>query len=94
MDEILNKGTYKGKPLARKVYRRWEATSMVPYLVDDAGKNVLSYDDPESVALKGTYARANGHLGCMFWEYRCDTDDNELLRALTGALYGKESVLE
>ena len=26
MDEILNKGTYKGKPLARKVTRMWEPT--------------------------------------------------------------------
>ena len=48
MPDILEKGTYKGKPLARKVYRRWEATSMVPYLVDESGVNVLSYDDPES----------------------------------------------
>lgn len=94
MKDILENGKYKGSPLARPVTRRWEATSMVPYLVDAAGKNVLSYDDPQSVALKGEYAKANGHLGCMFWEYRCDTDDNELLRALTGALYGKESVLE
>lgn len=94
MKDILENGKYKGSALARPVTRRWEATSMVPYLVDAAGKNVLSYDDPQSVALKGEYARANGHLGCMFWEYRCDTDDNELLRALTGALYGKESVLE
>ena len=94
MKDILERGKYKGKDLARPVTRRWEATSMVPYLVDASGKNVLSYDDPESVALKGTYAKANGHLGCMFWEYRCDTDDNELLRALTKALYGQESVLE
>ncbi len=94
MKDILEKGQYKGKPLARPVTRMWEPTSMVPYLQDASGKNVLSYDDPESVALKGTYVLANGYLGAMFWEYRCDTSDNELLRALTGALYGKESVLE
>ncbi len=92
--DILEKGTYKGKALARKVYRRWEATSMVPYLVDDAGKNVLSYDDPESVGLKGSYVVANGHLGAMFWEYRCDTDDHALLKALVKAIYGKDTVLE
>ena len=94
MKDILEKGQYKGKPLARPVTRMWEPTSMVPYLQDASGKNVLSYDDPESVSLKGAYVKANGYLGAMFWEYRCDTDDNELLRALTSALYGKESVLE
>ena len=94
MPDILNKGIYKGKPLARKVTRRWEPTSMVPYLVDEDGLNVLSYDDPESVELKGKYAKANGHLGTMFWVYRCDTDDHALLKALVKGIYNKESVLE
>ncbi|MBR0052283.1 MAG: hypothetical protein IJP73_00120 [Bacteroidales bacterium] len=91
--DILNKGTYKGKPLARAVHRQWEPTSMVPFLVDDAGKVVLSYDDPESVEAKGTYVKANGHLGAMFWEYRGDTGDHALLKALTRSVYGKETVL-
>ena len=91
--DILEKGMYKGKPLARPVTRVWEPTSMVPYLQDAAGKNVLSYDDPESVAAKGAYVKANNHLGAMFWEYRCDTDDHALLKALTKSLYDKESVL-
>ena len=92
--DILNKGTYKGKALARAVHRQWDATAMVPFLVDDAGKNVLSYDDPESVAAKGAYVKANGMLGAMFWEYRCDTDDHALLKPLVNAIYGKESVLQ
>ena len=92
--DILGKGTYKGKPLARAVTRQWDATAMVPFLVDAAGKNVLSYDDPESVAAKGAYVVENGMLGAMFWEYRCDTDDHALLKPLVKAIYGKESVLK
>jgi chitinase len=92
--DILEKGLYQGQKLARNVHRMWEFTSMVPYLADDSGKNVLSYDDPESVAAKGNYVKAGGMLGAMFWEYRCDTDDHALLKALVGAVYGKESVLE
>ncbi len=92
--DILEKGKYKGAALARNVHRMWEFTSMVPYLADDSGKNVLSYDDPESVAAKGAYVKAGGMLGAMFWEYRCDTSDHALLKALVGALYGKETVLE
>ena len=91
--DILEKGTYKGKKLARSVYRMWEETSKVPYLRDDSGKNVLSYDDPESVGYKGQYVVDNGHLGAMFWEYRCDTDDHALLKSLVKAIYGKETVL-
>ena len=41
---------------------------MVPYLVDNAGVNVLSYDDPESVTAKGNYIKAGGELGGMFWD--------------------------
>ena len=92
--DILEKGQYKGKALARPVTRQWDATAMVPFLVDAAGKNVLSYDDPESVAAKGAYVVANGHLGAMFWEYRCDTGDHALLGSLVKAIYGKETVLQ
>ena len=92
--DILNNGKYKNKPLARAVTRQWDATAMVPFLVDAAGKNVLSYDDPESVAAKGTYVKENGMLGAMFWEYRCDTDDHALLKPLVKAIYGKESVIQ
>ncbi len=92
--DILEKGTYRSKPLARKVSRSWEPTSMVPFLVDESGTNVLSYDDPESVAAKGQYVKTNGMLGAMFWEYRYDTSDHALLKALVKAIYGKESVLQ
>ena len=92
--DILEKGQYKGKALARPVTRQWDATAMVPFLVDAAGKNVLSYDDPESVAAKGAYVVANGHLGAMFWEYRGDTGDHALLGSLVKSIYGKETVLQ
>ena len=91
--DILEKGIYKGKALARPVTRRWEATSKVPYLVDNSGKNVLSYDDPESLTEKGKYVKEKKILGAMFWEYRYDTTDKDLLKALVNAVYGKESVL-
>ena len=91
--DILEKGIYKGKALARPVTRRWEATSKVPYLVDNSGKNVLSYDDPESLTEKGKYVKEKKILGAMFWEYRYDTTDKALLTALVNAVYGKDSVL-
>ena len=91
---VLQNGTYMGVTLNRKLQRVWDAKSMVPFLADDAGRNYLSYDDPESVAAKGAYVKANGHLGAMFWEYRSDTDDHALLKSLVKAIYGKESVLK
>ena len=92
--DILNNGIYKGQSLARPVTRVWETYSMVPYLQDASGKNVLSYDDPESVRAKGLYVKTNGMLGAMFWEYRYDSSDHALLKSLVNAMYGKETVLD
>ena len=83
-----------GVTLNRKLHVVRDAGSMVPFLADDTGRNFLSYDDPESVAAKGAYVVANGHLGAMFWEYRSDTDDHALLKSLVKSIYGKESVLQ
>ena len=91
---ILNDGVYKNKPLARPVTRVWEKTACVPYLVDESGKNVLSYDDPESMAAKGAFIKNKGLLGGMFWEFRYDTDDMALQKALVQAMYGKDSVVK
>ena len=91
--EILEKGTYKGSPLKSPVTRVFDDTAKVPFLADPLGKNVLSYDDPESVGLKGKYVKERPLLGAMFWEYRCDDSNHSLLKALVNALYGKETVL-
>lgn len=94
MAAILNDGLYKSKPLARPVSRRWESTACVPYLVDESGKNVLSYDDEESVAAKGAFIKSKGLLGGMFWEFRYDSEDMALQKALVKALYGKNTVTD
>ena len=91
--EILEKGTYKGSSLKTPVTRVFDDTAKVPFLADPLGKNVLSYDDPESVALKGKYVKERPLLGAMFWEYRYDDSNHSLLKALVNAMYGKETVL-
>ena len=91
---VLQDGKYMGVTLNRKLHVVRDAGSMVPFLADDKGRNFLSYDDPESVAAKGAYVVANGHLGAMFWEYRSDTDDHALLKSLVKSIYGKDTVLQ
>ena len=91
---IIKEGTYMGVPVSRKLHRAWDPKSMVPYLADDTGRNCLSYDDPESIEAKGLYVKNGGFLGAMFWEYRGDTSDHELLKALVSGIYGKETVLQ
>ena len=91
---VVQSGTYKGVTLSKKLHRVWDAKSTVPYMADDTGRNYLSYDDPESIEAKGLYVKNNGHLGAMFWEYRSDTSDHALLKALVKGVYGTDTVLK
>ena len=88
MAEILNatSGTYAGK----NIYK-WDDTAKVPYLVDENGKMLLGYDNPESVGYKGKFAKDKGMGGVMFWEFRHDDANGSLRKALCTAIYGKES---
>ncbi len=50
--------------------RYWDDKAMAPYLFN--GKTFISYEDEESITAKGAYAKANGLMGVMFWEYGHD----------------------
>lgn len=70
-----------------KNIRHWDDVAKVPYLTDADGHILLSYDDPESVAFKGQYARSAGLCGVMCWEYRHDDSNHSLLKSLYNAVY-------
>ena len=48
-----------------------------------SGENFWSYDCPEALHRKMDYIRSHHLGGVMFWELSQDTDDGELLHALT-----------
>jgi chitinase len=60
--------------------RRWDDVAKVPWLYNAATKEWISYDDPESIRLKGEYIAAQKLAGAMFWEL--SHDDGTLLAAL------------
>ncbi|QLI80644.1 glycoside hydrolase family 18 protein [Chitinibacter fontanus] len=64
--------------------RYWDATAQAPWLFD--GDRFISYEDQESIALKGRYVRQQQLAGAMFWEL---TEDHQfsLLSALHEAIY-------
>ncbi len=96
MDNILNKNWYAKRSIdvTGKNNRAWDDVAKVPFLTNNLGYNLLSYDDPESVGYKGAYVLEKKLLGAMFWEYRHDDDKQSLLRSLVRSVYGKESVME
>lgn len=72
--ELLPSGRYT---------RHWDAAAKVPWLFD--GDEFISYEDPESIALKGQYVKQHGLAGAMFWEYTED-QSHALLDALSLSL--------
>lgn len=52
--------------------REWDATAGVPYLAKDRVNELISYEDEESAALKGKWARDHGYRGIFFWEVTQD----------------------
>jgi chitinase len=64
--------------------RTWDDVAKVPWLYNADRKEWISYDDPQSVRLKGEYVAAQHLSGAMFWEL---SDDNgALLDALRAGL--------
>jgi chitinase len=58
--------------------RYWDAGARSPYLWNRASRSFITYEDPQSLALKRCYVRDMHLGGIMFWELSLDSDD-ELL---------------
>ena len=65
---------------------QWDATAMVPYVVDATGKMVLSYDNARSVGLKAEYVLQKGLAGAMYWNIEADDDCFTLGNAVASRL--------
>lgn len=65
--------------------RYWDAQAQAPYLWNAERRIFITYDDPESLALKARYARDHALGGVMFWEYSNDPTGS-LLDALAAGL--------
>jgi chitinase len=64
--------------------RYWDDVAKVPWLYHAGTKEWISYDDPESMRLKGEYIAGQNLAGAMFWEL--SQDDGSLLDALRAGL--------
>jgi len=64
----------------------WDETAQVPYLADDKGNMVLSYDNARSVDLKAQYILTKGLKGAMYWNIEADDDDWTLSKIIATRL--------
>jgi len=61
---------------------QWDTVAKVPYLENDKGEFVCTYENPESIQIKCEYLLNRGMLGAMYWDYSGDTEDGVLRKAV------------
>lgn len=66
--------------------RYWDAAASAPYLYNAAQRIFVSYEDPESLALKCKYVLDHHLGGMMFWDYESDPS-GKLLDSIDAGLH-------
>lgn len=59
--------------------RLWDACSDTPYLRSSSSGQVITYDDPESLAMKAAFAKAVGMGGVNLFDASGDTEQWDLI---------------
>lgn len=59
--------------------RYWDAEAKAPYLWNPTSHMFISYADPESLTHKVDYVKAKHLAGVMFWEYKHDLQQKNVL---------------
>lgn len=78
--DIINLSTSEGY-----VIDNWDEEGSVPYVTKN-GEFYCGYDNPRSIAAKGTWLLGLGMKGMMFWDYDGDDNQRTLGRALWNAV--------
>ena len=55
---------------------------MVPYLTDEDGAFVCTFETARSIDLKCHFLREKGMLGAMYWDYNGDDSEGTLRKAV------------
>lgn len=66
--------------------RFWDGCSDTPYLRSASSGQVISYDDPESLAMKAAFAKGVGMRGINLFDVHGDTDECDLIDSVRKSL--------
>ena len=85
-----NYGALSTTMLGHGYVRYWDSAASVPYLYNAATRTFVSYEDPQSLAIKSKYVLQHDLAGIMFWEYSNDPT-GALLTAIYAGLHPSAS---
>ena len=91
--ELVRQRVLREDPAGPGVYmgyggftRKWDACSNTPFLQSDSEKQIVTYDDPQSLGLKSAFAKRRRLLGVNLFDVHGDTDNWELADSLRQGL--------
>jgi len=73
---------FREMPTMTQFQEKWDDVSKVPYLVDETGTLVLTFENEKSIKEKAKYIKSQGILGAMYWEFYGDNDELLLSKTL------------
>lgn len=65
---------------------KWDDIAKVPYLINDEGEFICTYENQESIAIKCRFIKEQGLLGGMYWEYSGDNEAGALRQTVFNEL--------
>ena len=69
------------------MYRvQWDDIAKVPYLINDEGEFICTYENQESIAIKCRFINDRALLGGMYWEYDGDNEAGTLRQTVFNEL--------
>lgn len=61
---------------------KWDDKAKVPYLVDENGEFVCTFENQKSIAIKCDFIKERELLGGMYWEYSGDNEEGTLRKTV------------
>lgn len=77
-------------PYFNQYEQRWDDTAKAPYMINNKGEVVATYDNPQSIAMKAEYVRSHGLAGGFYWNYCGEDETQPLAKAMKNNFMNKQ----
>lgn len=84
--DVVGPMDFKDLEQQTKYQVKWDDTAKVPYLVNDDGEFICTFENQQSIAIKCQFIKEKGLLGGMYWEYNGDNKDGTLRKTVYNEL--------
>ena len=83
---VVDPMDFKDLEKQTKFHEEWDDIAMVPYLVDNDGVFVCTFENEKSIAIKCQFIKEKGLMGGMYWEYSGDNEVGTLRKTVYNEL--------